>query len=77
MMSWIRNKYKILSYKIYRWKLDRTNKKLISEGKLPIADNRGYPFIPSEHDGSLPEIPEPIGKLFYIETEYDKGRKSN
>ena len=60
------DKWRILTYKIYKWRLNVINKKRIKRGEMPISDSRGYPFISSDYKDVEPKgLPKPNGKLFY------------
>jgi hypothetical protein len=62
------NQWRILSYKLYKWRLNFINNKRIKKGEMPISDNRGYPFIASDYkDVTAKGLPKPSGKLFYFE----------
>jgi hypothetical protein len=67
---------KVISYKIYRFRLNKKNKKREKKGQLPILDSRGYPFIASEAKKvKAVGFPPPMGKLFYIDPKAPEDKK--
>lgn len=58
---------KVISYKIYKFRLNWINKRRLSKGELPLLDSKGYPYSCKSYQ-ILPVRPlsAPLGKTFYI-----------
>ena len=54
----------LITYKIYKFRLNWINKKPLSKGMLPIMDTKGYP-CKNYQTISVRPLPLPIGKIWY------------
>jgi len=57
---------RLISYKIYKFRLDWINKRRLSKGELPISDSRGYPYYWKNYQTiSVKPLPLPTGWTWY------------
>ena len=57
---------KVISYKIYKFKLNWINKRRLSKGELPLSDSKGYPYNSKKYQTlSVKPLSTPLGKMFY------------
>ena len=58
---------RLVSYKIYKFRLNWINKRRLSKGELPISDSKGHPYYWKKYQTLIVKpLSAPLGKVFYM-----------